>query len=315
MNYLLCGKEYYLIKNKLDEIIKDSKIDNIISMNFDAFKIQDILNEVCYMDLFNENKLIIVNNFSFKKINEKESNDLIKYLGTKTENVIIFKCIDDTLDNRKSIVKKFNELVTILNFNKLKWGELSSYLYTYISSLGYKINNALVNKIINMCGYNYYSDDNSYIFNEVDKLLLYKMEEKEIIDEDINSVINKDPDCELFDLIGAISKRNKELIFTEFKKVKELNYDQNLICASICKQFRQQLQVKILFDENMNSDDIAIKLKMKSYPVKLLIDTMNVYTYEELTNIIDKLYYVDESLKSDSNIENYKALEQFLLEI
>ena len=93
MIYVFLGSEVNLLKRKIDDLIKESSINNIINYDYDEYNIIDILNEVNYVDLFNDKKLIIVSNFSFKKMKEKDEKEFIKYIDNMNDNVIVFKCI------------------------------------------------------------------------------------------------------------------------------------------------------------------------------------------------------------------------------
>ena len=70
MIYVFLGNEINIIKKKIDSLIDELKIDNIIKYDYDSVSIDDILNEVNYVDLFNEKKLLIVSNFTFKKMKD-----------------------------------------------------------------------------------------------------------------------------------------------------------------------------------------------------------------------------------------------------
>lgn len=317
MNYLLYGKEYFLLKRKLNEIINNSNIDNVISMDFDNIKLIDVITEVCYVDLFNEKKLIILNNFSLKKLKEDEEKELIKHLNSPNENVIIFRLIDDKVDERKKIVKVFRETSEVIFIDKLNRNDLVEYLTKYFNEEKYKISESLIRKIINICGYSYSKDsDNSFIFNEVTKLMNYKMEDKVINEDDLIEVVSKNPDNLLFELVSYVINKDTYNIFKEFKDIKELNIDPHIILAAISKKYREQLQVKVL-SETKNKDEIARELNMSSYPVSLLMDSMNKYSYEDLANIIDKLFDCDMLMKTSlsNNLDKYKILEQLFIDL
>ena len=68
MIYVFLGNEINIIKKKIDSLVDELKIDNIIKYDYDSVSVDDILNEINYVDLFNEKKLLIVSNFTFKKI-------------------------------------------------------------------------------------------------------------------------------------------------------------------------------------------------------------------------------------------------------
>ena len=105
MIYVFLGKDFNIVKIQIDDLINKLKIENIIKYDFTESSISEIIDEVNYVDLFNEKKLIIVSNFSFKKINEKDEEKLSRYIDNMNENVIIFRCIDDSLDERRKLTK------------------------------------------------------------------------------------------------------------------------------------------------------------------------------------------------------------------
>ena len=54
MIYVFLGTEINLINKKINDLIKESEIQNIIKYDFDNSKLIDIINESNYIDLFNE---------------------------------------------------------------------------------------------------------------------------------------------------------------------------------------------------------------------------------------------------------------------
>lgn len=313
MIYLLYGEEYFLLNEKLNEIIAELCIDNVISMDFEFSSVTDILNEVCYVDLFNAKKLLIISNFSFKSLKEDDEKELIRYFDNLNENVIIFKCIDKSLDSRKNIVKKFDSAGKVYNIKKLDRWKLFDYLKDLFKREKYKITDELLKKIINICGYNNYSENNNYIFDEVSKLMMYNLKDKEITEEDIDDVVLKNTENEMFNLINAVTRKDIKSIFDEFKIIKELNIDPYMVLNGISKQFRNLLQIKIL-NKEMSNDSVAKKLGMNPYAVEIISKNTGLYSIEKLADILDKIFYVDEKMKSE-NIDKYKILEQFFIDL
>jgi len=313
MIYLLYGEEYFLLKEKIEEIKSKTDVDNIISIDFDYSNIQNILNEVCYIDLFNSKKLLIVSNFTFKKLKEEDEKALIKYFDNLNDNIIIFKCIDKSLDLRKNIVKKFNSVAEVSYLKKLDRFELFNYLKEMFKKEKYKISDELIKKIINDCGYNNYSENNNYIFDEVNKLMMYTLMEKEINSKDVEDVILKNTDNEIFNLINAVTRKDIEATFDEFKIIKELDIEPTIILTSISKQFRTLLQIKILNSE-MGNDSIAKKLGLNPYAVEIISKNINLYTIDNLVDVLDKIFHADEKMKSE-NIDKYGILEQFFIDL
>ena len=68
MIYVFLGNEINIIKKKIDSLVDELKIDNIIKYDYDSVSIEDILNEINYVDLFNEKKLLNKDFYTFDKI-------------------------------------------------------------------------------------------------------------------------------------------------------------------------------------------------------------------------------------------------------
>ena len=170
MIYVFLGNEFNIIKKKIEELINTLNIDNIIKYDFSESNISEILNEVNYVDLFNEKKLIIVSNFSFKKLKEKEEKDLLNYIDNMNDNVIIIKCIDESLDSRKSITKIIKEKCKLFEMEKLDYKSMMDYITNMFKENNIKISYNQIKKILDLCENNI-----EYAIKEVEKLLIYKM--------------------------------------------------------------------------------------------------------------------------------------------
>ena len=308
MIYVLFGEEVNLIKRKINEIINKYKIENIIKYDYDTVNILDILDEVNYVDLFNDKKLLIVSNFSFKKIKEKEEKEFIKYIDNMNENVIILKCIDSKLDERKSLTKKLREKCSIEEIKKLNYKELEDYASSIFKENKKKITNIQIKKILSMGEYN---DD--FVINEIDKLILYKIGEDEITDEDIDEVISKNPEKEIFKLTDSVLKKDIRGVFDSYKILVSADMDQIEIISNLSNQFRLLYQVKLL-SETMNLNDITFKLKGNPYVIKKIFGNINNYTYDEILDNIYKLSTADINIKVDG-MDKGKILETFFLNL
>ena len=105
MIYVFIGKDFNILSKRVDELINKLNINNIIRYDNDETNLNEIIDEVNYVDLFNEKKLVIVTNFSFKNKKSDEEELLINYINHMNDNIIIFKCIDESLDERKKLTK------------------------------------------------------------------------------------------------------------------------------------------------------------------------------------------------------------------
>lgn len=308
MIYVFLGSEVNLLKRKIDDLIKESNINNIINYDYDEYNIIDILNEVNYVDLFNDKKLIIVSNFSFKKMKEKDEKEFIKYIDNMNDNVIVFKCIDNSLDERKTITKKLREKCKVEEIKKMDYKQLHEYITNMFTKNNKKITYNQVKEILNRCEYN---DD--FAINETEKLLLYKLGEEVITDEDIEKVVSKNSEKEIFTLSDAVMKKNIKQIYESYNILIKSNIDPVVIIDSLERQFRTLYQVKVL-SKTMSEKDIVRKLKINAYVVKKAYENINNYKEEEIINNLYELSNLDIDIKING-LDRFKVLENFFLKI
>ena len=308
MIYVFLGSEVNLLKRKIDDLIKESSINNIINYDYDEYNIIDILNEVNYVYLFNDKKLIIVSNFSFKKMKEKDEKEFIKYIDNMNDNVIVFKCIDNSLDERKTITKKLREKCKVEEIKKMDYKQLHEYITNMFTKNNKKITYNQVKEILNRCEYN---DD--FAINETEKLLLYKLGEEIITDEDIEKVVSKNSEKEIFTLSDAVMKKNIKQIYESYNILIKSNIDPVVIIDSLERQFRTLYQVKVL-SKTMSEKDIVRKLKINAYVVKKAYENINNYKEEEIINNLYELSNLDIDIKING-LDRFKVLENFFLKI
>ena len=308
MIYVFLGNEINLLKRRIDGLQRELNINNIIEYDFDDSNIIDILNEANYVDLFNEKKLIIVSNFSFKKVKDAYEKELLRYIDNMNDNVIILKCIDESLDERKNITKKLREKCKVEEIKKMDYKELHEYITNMFVSNNKKITYNQVKEILNRCEYN---DD--LAINETEKLLLYKLGEDVITDDDIDKVVSKSSEKEIFTLSDAVMKKNLKQIFNSYNILIRSGIEPVVLIDNLARQFRTLYQVKILC-KTMDEKEISRKLGLNPYVVKKAHENVNNYEEEELINNLYELSNLDIDIKV-KGLDKYKVLENFFLKI
>ena len=308
MIYVFLGNEINLLKRRIDGLKHELNINNIIEYDFDDSNIIDILNEANYVDLFNEKKLIIVSNFSFKKVKDAFEKELLRYIDNMNDNVIILKCIDESLDERKNITKKLREKCKVEEIKKMDYKELHEYITNMFVSNNKKITYNQVKEILNRCEYN---DD--LAINETEKLLLYKLGEDVITDDDIDKVVSKSSEKEIFTLSDAVMKKNLKQIFNSYNILIRSGIEPVVLIDNLARQFRTLYQVKILC-KTMDEKEMSRKLGLNPYVVKKAHENVNNYEEEELINNLYELSNLDIDIKV-KGLDKYKVLENFFLKI
>ncbi len=308
MIYVFLGNEINIIKKKIDSLIDELKIDNVIKYDYDSVHIDDILNEVNYVDLFNEKKLLIVSNFTFKKMKDKEEKALSNYINHMNDNVIILKCIDEKLDNKKELIKLVNDKCKVIELKKMDYKTLHEYVTKIFSDNNKRITYNQIKNILSLC-----ENDTDSVLNEVNKLLLYKMDSDTITDEDIENVISKNSEKEMFKLNDAVMAHNIPNMLESTKTLVSSGVDEVVIIDYLSKQFRTLYQIKVM-SKDTGIQTITSRLSLNSFVTKKMLDVVGKFSEEKLLNIIYKLSDADISIKVEG-LDKSKVLENFYLSI
>lgn len=296
-NLYLIETEYLeIINNKVDAILKDNNLsrDNLITYDMENTNITDALIDLNTYSLFGDKKVVLCKNSFFLTAIKGEIEHNIEYLekylnNPNPNNILILSC--QKLDNKKNIVKLVKE--------KCKLVDTEINLKEFIKNKckGYKIDNVTIDYLIS----NTLEDINN-ISNELDKLLALTSDTKEIKKSDIDLVVIKKIDNNIFELIDAIISKNKKKSFEIYNNM--INYGEDVfkIFVSLSNQIRLIYQVKTL--KKLSNDEITKILNLKnSKQVAAIRYKIDKYTSGELLDYLHKLSIMDEQLKTGKCID------------
>lgn len=292
MIYLIYSLDKEMIEKYLSKLIlKESIIDNsVIRYTLNEDNVNDILEECNTMSLFSLKKLVILESTNALSSKGKEITEITKYLDNYNKNVIlVFTSLSDKVDTRKKIYKKINEIGKIEYLNKD-----NNYLKKLIKEKinDYKMNDIVIDYFLNKVGSNI-----NNIENELDKLMIYKLDEKEILKGDIDSMCISNMEEEIFALSDAIIKNDNKKALELYNLFITRNYEVTQMIGLIASQFRFLLQIKLLYNKGKSNDEIAKLLEVHPYRVKLAINNCYYYSVESLSSYLNKLFELDKNIK------------------
>ena len=310
MIYILYGTINYLINNKINKIIEVNNIDeiNIIKYDLTNTYLTDIINDASSMSLFDDKKIIIVNNSyiftgTTKKALEQDPIILENYLNNINENtILIFIVNNDKLDERKKITKLIKKIGIAKEFNNIDNISLVKELFD-----DYNISADNIKYLLERVG-----DDTTLLATEIEKIKIYKDNDKNIIKEDITNLITKSLESNNFKLIDAIINKNKNEAIMLYQDRIKLNEEPIAIIIALANQIRIMYQVKQLYLNGYTENNIASILKIHPYRVKLANQNSKKYDSNILLNYLKQLADLDISIKT-GKIDKQLGLELFIL--
>lgn len=305
MVYLLYGTKEFQINEEIKKISKNIQEINISKYDLENDLLSTVIEDCETYSLFNEKKVVIVNNANiFTSSTSKDSEIIEKYLNHINENtILILTVINDKIDERKKITKLIKKNGIVKCFND----QLD--IYSLIRNLlkDYKIDYNSINTLIDRVGSN-----PLIIQNEINKIKIYKGEDKNITEEDILNLTTKIIEIDIFKLIDYIVKGNKEKALEMYYEMLKMNEEPLKIIIMLANQFRIMYQSKELLKKGYTEKDIAGILKIHPYRVKLAIQNSRLYNSSVLLKKLDELADIDIGIKTGSINKNL-SLELFIL--
>lgn len=294
MIYLIYG-EASLITKEIDNILVKEKDYDLIKYDLVDVSIAKVIEDLNTIDLFGHKKIIVVSNLS----NIDNEDALIQYLNHKNDNILIL--LNDTVDNRKNLIKEIVKKATVIDTSNTNLDD-----YIKKSLVGYTVSNLTISLLKDYCGNNFYRID-----NEINKLRMLKLEEKEITVDDVKLVVKKSLDKNVFDLTDAINRKDKKRIFNIYYELLEMGEDQIKLLAILANNFRTIYKVKVLMKNHSDQECLDLLSIKNPYRLKILKQETYKYSENELLNYLKNLSNMDIAIKSGA-MDKKIGMELFL---
>ena len=305
MVYLLYGTEDFEIEEEIKKLSKDIDEMNISKYDLNNDMLSLALEDAKTISLFGDKKLVIADNANmFTGSTSKDSELIEEYLNHINENTTLVLIVhNDKLDTRKKITKLIKKVGKVQEFND----ELDTTSLVRRLFKDYNIDYKTIQLFIDRVGNN-----PLIIQSEINKIKIYKDNDKNITEEDILNLTAKLIEIDIFKLIDYIVRKNKEKALELYYEMLKMNEEPIKIVVILANQFRIMYQSKELLKKGYSEKDIASTLKIHPYRVKLAIQNSRNYTSDILLKNLNALADIDIGIKTGT-INKDLALELFIL--
>lgn len=332
--YLYTGKDLYRMEQSLHELLKNHEVDREHTITFDGsdhknFRIESAFMECDTVSLFDEEypKAVIVKNPYFLTHSDKETkakksttkkakkenagDDLVALLDAflKADHgntLFILYCDSFDADSRKKeykLLQKHN--VKIIQFLPMKDREFAVYMDEQLKKNHFHLNQEAREELSLRVDI-----DTMKLHNAIEKMLLYG--EKELNGEDIRHIVPANSTLNAFRLSSMFIKGDLEATMKAKDEMLMFNYDYNAMIMMLAGRIRSLYNMKHLYEQGLNTDDIAVRLHANPWAVKFgMQDCMNLQA-DVLLSYLDQLADLDQGIKAGT-IEPKDGFENFLL--
>lgn len=309
--YTLLGSETYLRNQFIDKLISnlgDIDSNDISRLDMNDITIDDVLDEADTFSFFSEYRVLFVTNVEFlsasgnQKLTDSQQKRLISYLKNPNQASIILFIIDNNqVDKRKKITKEMMKLTKLIDLSSLDEGQVNQYIQRYLENEPTKYTREAVSELLMRVDY-----DLSKAMNEINKLNIYSQSKMTINIDIVRQLVPRTLESDVFQLTNAVAAKQIARATQIYKDLLLMKNEPIALHALMISQFRIILQSFILRQQGLNQGDIAKRLSVHPYRVKLALESASRMQLSELMNFYLELAEVDYYMKTGiGDKENY----------
>ena len=317
--YLVLGTEKFLQDQVRTEILKKIKIDGEDDLNFLSFdmensSIDEVIAEAETLPFFGDQRLVFVENPYFltgeKGTNGIDQNTdlLVNYLKEPLETtVLVIFAPYEKLDERKKVTKQLKKTAITIDVKQLDEKAVRQYLLNTLENSEIKMDRQAIDLFLRLTDL-----DLSKMMRELQKILLYGQKQEVITVKEIEQLVPKTLEHNLFDMTQYILSGRTEQALRLFQDLVTQGEETIKINAILLSQIRLFLQTKFLVKIGYQQANIAETLKIHPYRVKLAMQEVRKFDEQTLRRLFDELVEMDYEIKS-GKIEKELSFQLFVL--
>ncbi len=234
---------------------------------------------------------------------------LLDYLEQPNPQCCLILCGDGALAKTGALNKKLQELAVQVEFAPLKGKVLEKWIAEYVAAAGRRIDRQALE---------YLSAINSFdlqiMEQELQKLLLYRMEEPVITLQHVQAIVTKTVEANIFALSDSIGNKKGGEALQTLKDMFYLGESPFKLIGFLVRHFRSLLLVKDLRRQGYDEAQIKEKTKLHPFVIKKSVRQAERFSIQQLITALERLLLIEVELKSTAS-NGEELLEQFVIEL
>jgi len=304
--YLIDGFQDYLsdkVKNSFIKLIpEDERSMNLSVFDMEETSLSNAIEDAVSMPFFGDKRLVMINHPYFLTGSKKKSkidhdvDELIEYLQHPQESTImVIFAAYDKLDSRKKITKQLKKLATTVSIGQPSERETKAIIKNEVAKSGCMIDDSAIDKLVELT-----SGDLTKMMNEIPKLTTYNYNAKRIESQSVVDLVPKSMEQNVFDLVNTVLDKQPTKSLEIYHQLVLESDNPIQINAVLIQQFRLLIQVMILKQHGFSQGNIASSLKVHPYRIKLALQSIRKFSYDELRLAYLGLVDIEREMKSSS---------------
>lgn len=296
---LLYGEEDLLLDECIEDLISNSLDEAARSFDLDVVdgsraEIRDVLTLVASYPMMSERRVVIVRDAE-KLLSEQPALErFLDYLRRPVDTTVFLLTVGK-LDRRLKLFKALQETADVVAFPRLYDNQVPDWIASRFEKAGRHAEDEACRLLQAYAGNGLRTVD-----QEIQKLLLFVGDRKEITVEDVGAAVGASRGYTVFDLQNAIGRRDLAEATRILKRMLEMGEYPSLIVSLLSRYFMTLWKVAELKQKRASDSQIASELRMKPFQLRQMLQCAGRFTPEEIERAFDVLYSTDLQLKTSA---------------
>lgn len=294
--YLLYGEEEYLKRQYRDKFLQ-ALTDPEDTMNFHRFEgnridVQEVISLADTLPFFSDYRTILIMDSGWFKSSCEE---MAEYLKHPSETVR-FLFVEKEMDKRGRMYKTINKDGIDIEFKELVKPSVHRWMAGLAAGEGKTISAGAMEMLTQRVGL-----DLGTIRNEMDKLLSYAHDRKQIVEADVEVLTARSLEDRVFEMVEAIVGRQQKKALQLYYDLLALQKRPNDVLYLLTRQFNNMMQAKELKGKGYDKNGIAKKMHLPANQTFLADKYPRQaakYAMEDLKKIVTDCVATEEAIKS-----------------
>ncbi|MGN0961449.1 MAG: DNA polymerase III subunit delta [Christensenellales bacterium] len=305
--YLLIGSDEFLLSTAYNLIVKYSKTEyqelNVIKFSEGIIDGSEVVRALNTLPVFSDKKIVLLDLRMSRKSELKNVKILNEYLINPNLSSILIINIGANEDD----FGLENGLLEIVDCNRLDGKIVNAKIKATINAKGKTIDEDACDKLME-----YSLCDLSKIMVECDKLVAFVGDRENITIKDIEQIVTRSIEYQVFELTDALAKKNSSKVYSILNDMEAKKDEYKMLPSLIYSHFRRLFHIAL--NSQASNLEIARMLGIKEYAVKMSRNQTTLFTKSSLKKINELCASIDYDLKQ-SNISLNNAIELIVLTI
>ena len=298
--YLFAGKEDFLIDECVRVVIDGLVPDEMRGFNLDVMygsksEAKDVIAHASSYPMMGERRVVVVKEFEKLVVGDTAKEVVSNYLQHLLDSTCLI-LVSSEPDFRKRPFTELKKIAKVVACDPLYDNEVPRWISTRIR-LKHKDASPEACQMLQA----YVGNSLRSLDNEIEKILIYIGDRKDITGEDIAAVVGASKGYTVFDLQNCIGRKDAKTALSVLARMMESGESPQMIIVMLTRFFTILLRLSELKQRRVPDSEFAGELRISSYFLKQYLEFYSNFSPSNIENAYRALLSADSQLKSTTS--------------